>query len=79
MQVVHEIKSDLLRNGQHVALVKDTQNLNGYAEEMWGISLDAAPGGGVHIICAGLNEAANLFHLIEQGFKNGTIVGIEAD
>lgn len=77
MQVVHEIKSDLLRTGQHIALVKDTQNLNGFSSEAWGISLDAAPGVGVSIICAGLTEAANLFHLIEQGFKTGTITGIQ--
>ncbi len=77
MQVVHEIKSDLLRTGQHVALVKDTQNLNGIPSALWAVSLDAAPGVGVAIKCAGLNEAANLFHIIEQGFKTGTITGIE--
>lgn len=77
MQVVHEIKSDLLRIGQRVALIKETQNLNGMASEMWCISFDLIPGAGATIKCGSLTAAANLFHIIEQAFKCGDITGIE--
>jgi hypothetical protein len=77
MQVVHEVKSELLRKCQHVALVKDTQTLNGLSSAVWGISFNAAPGLGISIVCGGLTEAANLFHIIEQAINSGEITGIE--
>lgn len=77
MEVAHEMNG--MKTGQRIALIKETLHSKGASAlcPKWGISFDAAPGVSVAIVCAGLNEAANLFHIIEQGFKTGNIVAIQ--